>query len=430
MVSLNCNNNSFSISNPPPLPIFLGYPGENDTRPVSVDVSAWLEEFPDGTVSIVYTRADKRTYLVVVNDPGPVVTWKPNRPDLVTGSCRLQVQIQQGDDVKKDRIVDCVVGESLDDPNDPPEDPVPSYVEQVIDAADRAEAAADRAEEAAESIDEDAIEQAVSDYLDEHPIEAPVQSVNGQTGAVDLSADDVGALPADTPIPSAVTEQTVAGWGFTKNTGTYSKPSGGIPASDLASAVQTSLGKADTALQPDALQTELDDNVPPARFVLVRNGNTVSTVDTFIVISNLLFSTPRRVVFFIVASQSGGTVTSALELYPTMIDTKSRALTLVGFFDGNRYTAELTAASVSSTMTGTLVVEPIVAQSDIPTAVSELTNDSGYQTAQDVQTAISGVRQLPAVTASDNGKFLRVVSGAWAAATVPSAESNSFGGGA
>ena len=31
--------------------------------------------------------------------------------------------------------------------------------------------------------------------------------------------------------------------------GTYSKPSGGIPASDLESAVQTSLGKADTALQ-------------------------------------------------------------------------------------------------------------------------------------------------------------------------------------
>ena len=33
--------------------------------------------------------------------------------------------------------------------------------------------------------------------------------------------------------------------------GTYSKPSGGIPKTDLASAVQTSLGKADTALQPD-----------------------------------------------------------------------------------------------------------------------------------------------------------------------------------
>lgn len=46
-----------------------------------------------------------------------------------------------------------------------------------------------------------------------------------------------------------VTEQTVSGWGFTKNSGTYSKPAGGIPKSDLASGVQASLGKADSALQ-------------------------------------------------------------------------------------------------------------------------------------------------------------------------------------
>lgn len=68
-----------------------------------------------------------------------------------------------------------------------------------------------------------------------------VSSVNGKTGTVVLTATDVGALPADTPIPAAVTEQTVSGWGFTKNTGTYSKPSGGIPKSDLANDVQTSL---------------------------------------------------------------------------------------------------------------------------------------------------------------------------------------------
>lgn len=54
---------------------------------------------------------------------------------------------------------------------------------------------------------------------------------------------------SETELPSTVTESTVSGWGFTKNTGTYSKPSGGIPKTDLASAVQTSLGKADTALQ-------------------------------------------------------------------------------------------------------------------------------------------------------------------------------------
>lgn len=50
-------------------------------------------------------------------------------------------------------------------------------------------------------------------------------------------------------IPSEVTESTVSNWGFTKNTGTYSKPTGGIPKTDLESAVQTSLEKADTALQ-------------------------------------------------------------------------------------------------------------------------------------------------------------------------------------
>lgn len=61
-------------------------------------------------------------------------------------------------------------------------------------------------------------------------------------------------------IPSAVTESIVSGWGFTKNAGTYSKPSTGIPKSDLASEVQTSLGKADTALQsvPSEYVTETE----------------------------------------------------------------------------------------------------------------------------------------------------------------------------
>ena len=66
------------------------------------------------------------------------------------------------------------------------------------------------------------------------------------TVATSGSYNDLSDKPA---IPSAVTESTVSGWGFTKNTGTYSKPSGGIPKTDLASTVQTSLGKADTALQ-------------------------------------------------------------------------------------------------------------------------------------------------------------------------------------
>lgn len=45
--------------------------------------------------------------------------------------------------------------------------------------------------------DPDAIKNAVEDYLEQNPVEAPVQSVNGKTGKVDLTAEDVGAISQD-----------------------------------------------------------------------------------------------------------------------------------------------------------------------------------------------------------------------------------------
>lgn len=41
------------------------------------------------------------------------------------------------------------------------------------------------------------IGQAVEDYITEHPVEAPVTSVNNKTGAVELTAEDVGAATED-----------------------------------------------------------------------------------------------------------------------------------------------------------------------------------------------------------------------------------------
>lgn len=45
--------------------------------------------------------------------------------------------------------------------------------------------------------DPDAIKNAVEDYLEKNPVEAPVQSVNGKTGEVELTAEDVGAISQD-----------------------------------------------------------------------------------------------------------------------------------------------------------------------------------------------------------------------------------------
>lgn len=74
-----------------------------------------------------------------------------------------------------------------------------------------------------------------------------VQSLAGYTKDADLAAvaksgsyNDLSNKPT---IPSAVTEATVSGWGFTKNQGTYVKPSSGIPLSDLNESVQTDIAK-------------------------------------------------------------------------------------------------------------------------------------------------------------------------------------------
>lgn len=87
-----------------------------------------------------------------------------------------------------------------------------------------------------------------------------ISNWNGKQAAItDTNKLSYSLISGAPTIPDAVTESTVSGWGFTKNTGTYSKPNTGIPKTDLASAVQTSLGKADTALQS---YTETDPTVP------------------------------------------------------------------------------------------------------------------------------------------------------------------------
>ena len=48
-----------------------------------------------------------------------------------------------------------------------------------------------------EKQDPDAIKNAVEDYMEQNPVEFPVKSVNGKTGQVKLTAEDVGAISQD-----------------------------------------------------------------------------------------------------------------------------------------------------------------------------------------------------------------------------------------
>ena len=56
---------------------------------------------------------------------------------------------------------------------------------------------ADRLDKIEESQDPEAIKNAVEDYLEQNPVEVPVQSVNGRTGEVKLTAKDLGAISQD-----------------------------------------------------------------------------------------------------------------------------------------------------------------------------------------------------------------------------------------
>lgn len=82
-------------------------------------------------------------------------------------------------------------------------------------------------------------------------------------------------------LPEEVTEETVAEWGFTKNTGTYSKPNEGIPKTDLTSSVQSSLEKADAALQPDKVKTTTSTTVGDVYDVTYIN-TTVGNIETLL----------------------------------------------------------------------------------------------------------------------------------------------------
>ena len=99
-------------------------------------------------------------------------------------------------------------------------------------AADKAEVVA----EAAAAID-------LTSYAKKTEVPTKTSQLTNDSGFLTSHQDISGKQD------KATLEADVAAKGFTKNTGTYSKPAGGIPKSDLAAAVQTSLGKADTALQ-------------------------------------------------------------------------------------------------------------------------------------------------------------------------------------
>lgn len=167
------------------------------------------------------------------------------------------------------------------------------------------------------------------------------------------SYDDLLNKPT---IPDAVTESDVSNWGFTKNTGTYSKPTDGIPQTDLSNEVQALLNKADTALQsiPSEYVTEtvLNDKgyltEVPSEYITeseLNNKNYVikTELDNFVLVDD--FTSLAEIVDDIVDDKIDANVLSG---YSTTSHTHDDKQDVITDLDSIRTNAALGATALQS----------------------------------------------------------------------------------
>ena len=478
---------TYDISRPPEL-INIGFDGENKWRPRGFICTDWLQKHPGGIITLwVQPEGVKKAFPVSTTKVQNTIIWYPLSEELYPGTGKLQLTIQDGEFIGKSDTIKFEVNKSLVSGGAHP-DSQPSWATKMVDdvtaQADRAVEAADRAEQAS---GEEVISEAVENYFEEHPVvieetDPTVPAWAKNPTKPTYTANEVGALPADTPIPAAVTEQDVAGWGFTKNTGTYSKPSGGIPAFDLAPGVIPDVsGKANAA--DVYTKTEVDQKLVGAMDYKgtkatvselptsgnatgdvwhitadgsewAWNGSTWEELGTAVDLSGYRTASVQDAIdaaqdTAIAAKYSkpdggipktdlaSGVIPSVPQMAtdPDMSDwtsgkTVDAAVLATGFgVAGRVINAKYTKPNGGIPKTDLAAnVQTSLGKAD--TALQEHQSLSGYATETYVQQQIAAIPdELPAVTATDNGKFLRVVNGAWAVQAVPAAESASFGGG-
>lgn len=180
--------------------ILLGRQCENEARQIEFDLSWLIDEYGSGTAVLVHQRnKDVAPYICTTTQSDNILTWTLDNQDTVyDGWGQAELRWTVGDVLAKTLVYKTMVIRSITADTTIPE-PLESWYDEMIDYIDE------------HGIDPEDLAAAIAAYLDEHPVEAPVQSVNSKTGDVVLTASDVGA-------------------------GTYTKPSGGIPDSDIASA--------------------------------------------------------------------------------------------------------------------------------------------------------------------------------------------------
>lgn len=161
----------------------LGRQMETGARQIVFDLSDLSDTYGIGTALLVHQRCeDLAPYIVSAVQDGSTLTWTVTDTDTAfKGRGKAEIRWTVNGILAKTVIMQTLVRESITADTVIPE-ALQSYFDALVDYIDTHAASTEQ------------IAAAVAEYLRTHPIDAPVQSVNGETGDVVLDAEDVGAI--------------------------------------------------------------------------------------------------------------------------------------------------------------------------------------------------------------------------------------------
>lgn len=229
----------------PPSEIRLGYVGENEFRPIQFDVSAWLQAYPQGTVSIVFSRPDGLLYPVVENCTESPAEWKPSAADLaLQGSGYVEARIISGDVIGKSSKIQTRTVSSLGSSGNPPDPPVPDWTVEVAQNASNASNSATSAASSATAASASALSASGS------ATSAASSATTATTKASESSAS------ADAALQSEVNASTSATAAESAQTAAETARTGAQTAETNACTYSTSAGNSATAAAGSATDAQ------------------------------------------------------------------------------------------------------------------------------------------------------------------------------
>lgn len=172
----------------------IGRQMENNYRQIIFDCSGFDVEV--ASVTLVHLRSQDIAPYIAETSGTDTLTWTVTDTDTAyAGYGKAELRISFTNGLAKSVVFTTMVIQSITADATIPQ-PLQSWYDAMIDYIDE------------HSISPAELGQAIEYYLEEHPVQAPVQSVNGQQGDVVLTASDVGALPSSTVIPTRTSQLT------------------------------------------------------------------------------------------------------------------------------------------------------------------------------------------------------------------------------